>query len=113
VAVGQGVGVLGAEDALGHRHERGELDPGGGRVPRLPGPVGEAGAGGQGVGVLGAEDALGHRHERGELVPGGGRVARLPGRVSEFAARGQGAGMVGTGCIAAGIAIGGDRLVGH
>ena len=112
VAVDQGVGVLGAEDALGYGQQRGELVPGGGRVPRLPGPVGQAGAGGQGVGVLGAEDALGYGQQRGELVPGGGRVPRLPGRVGEFAPRGQGAGVLGTGCVGARIAVGGDRVVG-
>ena len=52
--------MLRTEDALGDRQQRGELRPGGGRVARLPGPVGQAGAGGQGVGVLGAEDALGY-----------------------------------------------------
>ena len=104
--------MLGAEDALGYGQQRGELVPGGGRIPRLPDPVGQAGAGGQGIGVLGAEDALGDGQQRGELVPGGGRVSRLPDRVGEFAPRGQGAGVLGTGGVGAHIAIGGDRVAG-
>ena len=44
-AGGQGVRVLRAEDPLAHGQQRGELVPGGGRVPRLPGPAGEAAAG--------------------------------------------------------------------
>ncbi len=105
--------MLGAKDALGDRQQRGELGPGRGRVPGLPGPVGQAGARGQGVGVLGAEDALGHRKQRGELVPGGGRVPGLPDRVGEFALRGQGTGVLGTGREGAHIVIGGDRMVGR
>ena len=50
--------VLRAEDPLYDRQQRGELVPGPGRIPRLPGPLGEVGAGGQGVGVLRAEDPL-------------------------------------------------------
>jgi hypothetical protein len=85
VAVGQGVGVLRAKDALSYGEQRGELVSRAGRVPGLPGPVGQAGAGSQRVGVLRAEDALGYGEQRGELVPCAGRVPGLPGRVSEFA----------------------------
>jgi len=39
-----------------------------GLAVRLPGPVGEFGAGGQGAGVLGAGDPLDDRQQRGELA---------------------------------------------
>ena len=68
-----------------YRQQRGELVPGPGRVPRLPGPVGEVGASAQGARVLGAEDPLDDGQQRGELVPGPGRVPRLPGPAGEVA----------------------------
>ena len=46
-------------------------------VSRLPGPVGEVGAGGQGVRVLGAQDPLADGQQRGVLVAGPGRIPRL------------------------------------
>ena len=55
--------MLGAEDPLEDGQQLGELVPGRGRVPRLPGPAGEVGAGGQGVRVLGAEDPLAYRQQ--------------------------------------------------
>ena len=70
--------------------QRGELVPGPGRVPRLPGPAGEAAPGGQGVRVLRAGYPLADRQQRGELVPGPGRVPRLPGPVGEVVAGHQG-----------------------
>ena len=82
--------MLGAEDPLAHRQQRGELVAGPGRVPRLPGVVGEVGAGGQGFRVLGARDPLAHRQQRGVLVAGPGRIPRLPGPVGEVGAGGQG-----------------------
>ncbi|GAA4951922.1 hypothetical protein GCM10023334_066670 [Nonomuraea thailandensis] len=51
---GQGGGVFGAHDALDGGEQGGVLVAGGGRVPRLPRPVGEVVLGGQGVGVFGA-----------------------------------------------------------
>jgi Resolvase, N terminal domain len=75
---------------LAHRHQPGQLVPGGGRVPRLPGPAGELATGGQGVRVLRARYPLAHRHQPGQQVPGGGRVPRLPGPAGELATGGQG-----------------------
>ncbi len=48
--------MLGALDPLAYGQQGGELIPGPGRIPRLPGPESELVAGGQGVGVLGALD---------------------------------------------------------
>ena len=73
------------------RQQRGELVPGAGRVPRLPGPAGEVGASTQSVRVLVAENPLLHRQQRGELVPGARRVPRLPSPVREVGASTQGA----------------------
>jgi len=50
--------MLGAQDPLLNGQQRGVLVAGRGRIPRLPGPAGQVGAGGQGFGVLGAEDPL-------------------------------------------------------
>src|ERR1700683_5437445 len=50
-AVGQSARCLRAQDALADGQQRGELVAGPGRIPRLPGEVGESGAGGQGVRV--------------------------------------------------------------
>ena len=72
------------------RQQRGELVPGPGCVPRLPGPAGKVGARVQGVRVLRAEDPLLRRQQRGELVPGPGYVPRLPGPVGEVGAGVQG-----------------------
>ena len=49
----QGVRVLGAQHPLADGQQRGELVAGPGRIPRLPGPVGQVAAGGQGARVLG------------------------------------------------------------
>ncbi len=82
--------MLRAEDPLADGQQRGELVAGPGRVPRLPGPAGEVGAGGQGIRVLRAEDPLAHGQQRGELVPGRGRVPRLPGPAGQAGAGDQG-----------------------
>ena len=95
MAGGQGVGVLGAQDPLADGQQGGVLVAGPGRIPRLPGPVGEVGAGGQGVGVLGAQDPLADGQQGGELVAGPGRIPRLPGPAGEFVAGDQGAGVLG------------------
>jgi hypothetical protein len=52
VSDAQGDRVVGAEDSLGHRQQRGELVAGPGCIPHLPSPAGQVGAGGQGVRVL-------------------------------------------------------------
>ena len=83
--------------------QRGVLVAGPGRIPRLPGPGGEVGAGGQGVGVLGAGDPLADGQQRGVLVAGPGRIPRLPGPGGEVGAGGQGVGVLG--------AVGGVLLV--
>ena len=62
--------------ACADRQQRGELVPGGGRVPGSPGPVGQVEPGHQGIRGVRAEDALADAEQRGELVPGGGRVSR-------------------------------------
>jgi len=64
--------VLRAEDPVIHRQERGVLVAGGGRIPRLPGPLGEAGAGVKGGWVFRAEDPLAWGQQRGVLVAGPG-----------------------------------------
>src|SRR5262249_54813953 len=74
---------LRAKDPLIHGQQRGVLVPGGGPVPRLPGPASEAGAGSEGGRVLRAKDPLIHGQQRGEQVAGGGRVPRLPGPAGE------------------------------
>jgi len=56
VPVGQGGWVLRAEDPLIHGQQRGVLVLGPRPHPRLPGPVGEAGAGVKGGRVLRASD---------------------------------------------------------
>ena len=66
---------------LKYGQQLGEQVPGGGRVARLRGPLGEVAAGAQSVRVFRAEDSLEHRQQLGVLVPGGGRVARLCGPV--------------------------------
>ena len=43
--------MLRTEDPLADGQQRGELVPGGGHIPRLPGPAGETAADGQGVRV--------------------------------------------------------------
>ena len=58
--------------------QRGELVPGPGRVPRLPGPAGEVGAGGQGVRVLRAEDPFPSVKHLLLKVAGGRVTAALP-----------------------------------
>ena len=70
--------MLGAQDPLADGQQGGELVAGPGRVPRLPGPVGEVVTGGQGLGMLGPEDPLADGQQGGELVAGPGRVPRLP-----------------------------------
>ena len=87
--------MLGAGDPLADRQQRGELVPGPGRIPRLPGPAGQVGAGGQRVGVLGAGDPLADRQQRGELVPGPGRIPRLPGPGGQVVAGGERVGVLG------------------
>ena len=74
------VGVLGALDPLEDGQQGGELVAGPGRVPRLPGPVGEIVAGGQGVRVLGAVGiALPARvGDQPEQVPGRRVAAAKP-----------------------------------
>jgi hypothetical protein len=63
--------VLGAQGTLTHGQQRGVLVPGGGRVSRRPGPVGEPSAS---AGVLGAQEPLAHGQQRGQQVPGGSRI---------------------------------------
>jgi len=75
------VRVFRAKEPLEHRQQLSKQVPGGGRVARLRGPVGEVAAGAQSVRVFRAEDSLEHRQQLGVLVPGGGRVARLCGPV--------------------------------
>jgi hypothetical protein len=69
--------VLGAEHLLADGQQRRVLVAGLGRVPRLPGEVGEAGPDGQGFRVLGAGHLLADGQQGGVLVAGGGRVPRL------------------------------------
>jgi hypothetical protein len=51
----QGLGVLGAGDALADRQQRGELVAGLRPIPCFPGPEGKFSTGDQGAGVLCAE----------------------------------------------------------
>ena len=87
--------MLGAQDPLADGQQGGELVAGPGRIPRLPGPEGEVGAGGQGVGVLGAQDPLVDGQQGGELVAGPGRIPRLPGPAGEVGAGRQGVAVLG------------------
>ena len=87
--------MLGALDPLADGQQGGELVAGPGRIPRLPGPVGELVAGGQGVGVLGALDPLADGQQGGELVAGPGRIPRIPGPAGEFVTGAQGARVLG------------------
>ena len=77
--------MLGAEDPLDHGQQRRVLVTGRDRIPRLPRPVSDAGAGDQRVGVPGTEDPLTYGQQRGELVAGRGPVPRLPGLIGEVA----------------------------
>ena len=67
-SVGQGVGMLGAQDAFGYGHQLGELVPGGGRVPGLADRVGEFAPRGQGAGVLGTGRVAAHIAIAGDRV---------------------------------------------
>jgi hypothetical protein len=93
--------VLGAGHPLNDGQQHGEQLAGPGRIPRLPGPAGEATAGGQGVGVLGAGHPLADGQQHGVLVAGPGRIPRLPGPAGEATAGGQGVRVLGpnTRCI--------------
>ena len=51
-AVGQRVRVLGPQDPLADRHQRGQFIPRGGHIPGLPDPAGEFLPDGQGFGVF-------------------------------------------------------------
>ena len=62
---------------------------------RLPGPVGEKGAGDQGVGVLGAKNPLADGQQGGEPGTSPGRIPALSGEASEFVAGAQGVGCSG------------------
>src|SRR3954447_6690909 len=66
------------------------------RIPGLPSPVGEVGAGGEGVGVFGSRDAFADGQEGGELVAGGCPIPSLPGVVGEVGACGEGFGVFGS-----------------
>ena len=79
-----------AEDPHQVGQQRGVLVPGRGRIPRLPGPVGNAVACGQGAGVRRAEDPHQVGQQRGVLVPGRGCIPRLSGPVGDAVAGGQG-----------------------
>ena len=65
--------MLRAEDALHDGQQRSVLVPGGGRIPRLPGVVGELVAGGQGVRVLGTVGVI-------LLVSIDDQLEQVPGR---------------------------------
>ena len=82
--------MLRAEDPLDDGQQRGELVAGPGRIPRLPGPAGQAVAGGQGARVFRAGHPLDDGQQRGVLVAGPGRIPRLPGPAGQVAASGQG-----------------------
>jgi hypothetical protein len=66
--------VFGTKHPLFHGQQRRVLVAGPGRIPRLPGGIGEVKAGGQGVRILGAGHSLDYRQQRGEQVAGPGRI---------------------------------------
>ena len=78
--------MLGALDPFADGQQGGELIPGPGCIPGLPGPAGEVVAGGEGVGVLGAQDPLADGQQGGVPVAGPGRIPRLPGPAGELVA---------------------------
>ena len=75
-------------------------------MPRLPGPVGEFGAGGQGAGVLGTQDPLADRQQGGELVAGVGGIPRRPGPGGEAGAGGQSVPVLGAVYVIFGVRVG-------
>ena len=75
---------LGAQHPLLHRQQRGVLVAGPGRIPRLPGPVGEAAAGSQGGRVLGPEHPATLR-TRGNLANWTGTVGDAARARDQFA----------------------------
>ena len=66
--------MLGAERTLGDGQQRGEQVAGPGRIPLLPGPVGEAVAGGQGGWVPGAIGVI-------LYMSGDDQLEQVPGRL--------------------------------
>ena len=84
-----------AVDACADGEQRGELVPGGGRVPGTPGPVGQVEPGHQGIGGVRTEYALADSEKDGELVPGGGHVPGVAREVGEVVTVDQGVGMLG------------------
>ena len=70
MAVGQGVGVLGALDPFAEGQQGGVLVAGPGDISGLPGPAGQLVPRGQGVGVLGAQDPFADGQQGGQLVAG-------------------------------------------
>ena len=85
----------GAQDEFHYRQQCGELVAGPRRVPGLPDPVGEIGAGGQGILVLGAQDEFNYRQQRGELVASPRRVPGPPGPGGEVGAGVERTGVLG------------------
>jgi hypothetical protein len=94
-AGGQGLRVLGAEDALADGQQVGVLVAGRRRAARLAGPAGEVTASGKRLRVLGAEDPLADGQQPGVLVAGQRRVARLAGPSGEAKASGKGRRVLG------------------
>jgi hypothetical protein len=84
--------MLRAEDPVIHGQQPGERVPGGGRIPRMPGPAGQVGAGGQGARVLRAEDPVIHGQQPGERVLGEDHpdtLASVNGLAADLRALGQ------------------------
>ena len=87
--------MLGAAGSLDKGQQGGALVAGGSRIPRFPGPAGEAAPGVQGVRVLGAAGSLDKEQQGGALVAGGGRIPRFPGPAGEAAPGVQGVRVLG------------------
>ena len=81
--------MLDAGYPFAHRHQRGVLVPGTGRIPCRPGPAGQVATSGKRLGMLSAQDALADRHQRGQLIPGPGRIPRLPRPAGQVATSGK------------------------
>ena len=93
-AGGEGVGVVGAQDACSQDGQQAVYWSRPGRIPCLPGPPGQVAAGGEGVGVVGAQNSLAGRRQAGLLVAA---ACGLPPRhhLGQVAAGGEGVGVVG------------------
>ncbi len=88
-------GCSGPEDSLNQGQQLSEPDAGPGRIPGLPGPVGEGEPCVQRFRVLGAEDPVECWHQRGEPVASRGRISRLPGPVRQLKPGPQGVRVLG------------------